>query len=113
MRDENKKGFKKKCRNSWNYSWHLKNNKDEKSPNYIKMLKRELINFPDFLYGYIMKNFMPNYKKYIKLIRNEYKEKLCGFDNELENYFGNTLNNILRKYLEQNRLYSTSYSREK
>ena len=77
------------------------------------MLKRELINFPDFLYGYIMKNFMPNYKKYIKLIRNEYKEKLCGFDNELENYFGNTLNNILRKYLEQNRLYSTSYSRKK
>ena len=43
MRDENKKGFKKKCGNSWNYSWHLKNNKDEKSPNYIKMLKRELI----------------------------------------------------------------------
>ena len=27
------------------------------------MLKRELINFPDFLYGYIMKNFMPYYKK--------------------------------------------------
>ena len=81
MRDENKKGFKKKCGNSWNYSWHLKNNKDEKSPNYIKMLKRELINFPDFLYGYIMKNFMPYYKKYIK-----WQCKIfCGIKQDLYN----------------------------
>ena len=61
------------------------------------MLKRELINFPDFLQEYIMKNFMPYYKKYIKFLKNEYKGKLDNTDNKLENYFGNTLNKYIKK----------------
>ena len=35
---------------------------------------------------------MLNYKKYIKFLKNEYKEKLDDVDNKLENFFGNTLN---------------------
>ena len=61
------------------------------------MLKRELINFPDFLQEYIMKNFMPYYKKYIKFLKKEYKGKLDSTDNKLENYFGNTLNKYIKK----------------
>ena len=35
----------------------------EKTQNYMKMLKREVINFPDFLQEQKMKNFMSYYKK--------------------------------------------------
>ena len=71
------------------------------------MLKRELINFQIFLQEYIMKNFMSYYKKYIKFITKEYNGKLDSTNNKLENYFGNTLNKHIKKYLELNKLYST------
>ena len=60
-----------------------------------------------------MKNFMPYYKKYIKFLTKEYKGKLDSTDNKLENYFCNTLNKYIKKNLELNKVYSTSYSREK
>ena len=40
------------------------------------MLKREIINFPDFLQEYINNNFMPIYKKYIKFLLKKYNGKL-------------------------------------
>ena len=61
------------------------------------MLKREIINFPEFLREYIIKNFMPRYKKYIKFLKKEYKQKLDNTDNKLENYFGTTLNKHIKK----------------
>ena len=39
--------------------------------------------------------------------------KLDSTDNKLENYFCNTLNKYIKKNLELNKVYSTSYSREK
>ena len=38
------------------------------------MLKREIINFSDFLQEYIMKNFMPNYKYHIKFLTKNINE---------------------------------------
>ena len=40
---------------------------------------------------------MPNYKKYIRFLKKEFKEKLDSTDNKLENYFGNTLNKHIKK----------------
>ena len=56
---------------------------------------------------------MLNYKKYIKFLKKEFKEKLDSTDNKLEKLFGNTLNNHINKYLEQNRDYLILYSKEK
>lgn len=68
-----------------------------KAKNYVEMIKRELINFPNFLRDYIQQNFIPNYKKYIKFLIKEFREKLDSIDNRLENYFGNTLDKHIKK----------------
>ena len=69
----------------------------QKAREYIEKLKNELIEFPDFLSEYIWKNFMSIYKKYIKFLKKEYKDKLDSTDNKLENYFGNTLSKHIKK----------------
>ena len=98
MRDEKKKEFKEEMGELIELFMAFKDQQTwKKAQNYIEMLKRELINFPDFLQEYIMKNFMPYYKKYIKFLTKEYKGKLDSTDNKLENYFGNTLNKYIKK----------------
>ena len=63
-----KKNLKKKRVNLQNYYMVFKEQQTwNKAKNYIEMIKRELINFPEFLQEYIMKNFMPNYKKIHKI----------------------------------------------
>lgn len=64
----------------------------QEARDYIEKTKKELVDYPDFLAEYIWKNFMPIYKKYIKFLEKDYKNKLEPTDNKLENYFGNTLN---------------------
>jgi len=68
-----------------------------KAKNYIEMIKWELINFPDCLREYIQQIFMSNYKKYIKFLIKEFREKLDSTDNRLENYFSNTLDKHIKK----------------
>ena len=98
MRDEKKKEFKEEMGELIELFMAFKDQQTwKKAQNYIEMLKRELINFPDFLQEYIMKNFMPYYKKYIKFLTKEYKGKLDSTDNKLENYFGNTLSKHIKK----------------
>ena len=98
MRDEKKKEFKEEMGEFIELFMAFKEQQTwNKAKNYIEMIKRELINFPDFLQEYIMKNFMPNYKKYIIFLKKEFKEKLDSTDNKLENYFGNTLNKHIKK----------------
>ena len=75
MRDEKKKEFKEEMGEYIELFMAFKDQQTwKKAQNYIEMLKRELINFLDFLQEYIMKNFMHYYKKYIKFLKNEYKE---------------------------------------
>ena len=98
MRDEKKKEFKEEMREFIELFMAFKDQKTwKKAQKYIEMLKRELINFPVFLQEYLMKNFVPYYKKYIKFLTKEYKGKLDNTDNKLENYFGNTLNKHIKK----------------
>ena len=98
MRDKKKKEFKEEMGEFIQLFMAFKEQQTwTKAQNYIKMLKRELINFPNFLQEYIMKNFMPNYKKYIKFLTKEFKQKLDCTNNKLENYFGNTLSKHVKK----------------
>ena len=98
MRDDYKKEYKKEIGEFIELFMAFRNQQTwDKARNYIEMLKRELVNFPEFLQEYIINNFMPIYKKYIKFLRKEYKGKLDGTDNKLENYFGNTLNKHVKK----------------
>ena len=55
------------------------------------MLKREIINFPEYIKEYIEDNFMPIYKKYILFLQKDHLGKLDSTNNKVENYFGNTL----------------------
>lgn len=98
MRDDYKKEFKEEMGEFIELFMAFRNQQTwNKARNYIEMLKRELVKFPEFLREYISNNFMPIYKKYIKFLRKEYKGKLDGTDNKLENYFGNTLNKHIKK----------------
>ena len=98
MRDEKKKEFKDEMGGFIELFMAFKDQQTwKKAQNYIEMLKREIINFPEFLREYIIKNFMPRYKKYIKFLKKEYKQKLDNTDNKLENYFGTTLNKHIKK----------------
>ena len=98
MRDKKKKEFREEMGEFIELFMAFKEQQTwKKAQNYIEMLKREIINFPEFLQKYIMKNFMPIYKKYIKFLKKEYKSKLDSTDNKLENYFGNTLNKHIKK----------------
>lgn len=63
----------------------------EKAINYIKLLKREIINFPIVLKEYLINNFFPNYQKYLNFLKKEHYGKLDRTNNQLENYNGNTL----------------------
>ena len=58
---------------------------------YIELIKQELNNFPPILKEYLTKNFLPEYKKYIVFLKDEFKGKLDRTNNKTENYIGNTL----------------------
>ena len=72
MRDEKKKEFKDEMGGFIELFMAFKDQQTwKKAQNYIEMLKSEIINFPEFLRKYIIKNFMPGYKKYIKFLKKE------------------------------------------
>ena len=58
---------------------------------YIELIKQELNNFPPILKEYLTKNFLPEYKKYIVFLKDEFKGKLDRTNNKTENYIENTL----------------------
>ena len=98
MRDEKKKEFKDEMGEFIEKFMKFSEQKTwQEARDYIEQLKKELHNFPDFLSEYLWKNFMPIYKKYIKFLKKEHKDKLEPTDNKLENYFGNTLSKHIKK----------------
>ena len=98
MRDDMKDAFKEEMGEYIELFMAFKEQQTwNKAKNYIEMLKREIINFPDFLQEYINNNFMPIYKKYIKFLLKKHNGKLDSTDNRLENYFGNTLDKHIKR----------------
>ena len=53
----------------------FKENSFEKANYYIKLIKANMINFPDFIREYIEENFFPNYKSYIYYLEKPYKDQ--------------------------------------
>ena len=86
MRDEKKKEFKDEMGGFIELFRAFKDQQTwKKAQNYIEMLKREIINFPEFLREYIIKNFMPRYKKYIKFkISQRNNTKTHNFDKRIK-----------------------------
>ena len=58
----------------------------KKAIRYIDLLKNELKGFPKPLAKYLNKNFFPQYRKFLKFLKNPFKEKLERTNNKLENY---------------------------
>ncbi len=69
----------------------FKENSFEKANSYIKLIKANMINFPDFIREYIEENFFPNYKSYIYYLEKPYKDKLDSTNNKTEGYFRATM----------------------
>ena len=51
------------------------------------MLKNEINNFYEVLKNYLIKDFFPEYKKFIWFIKSEFKGKLTIMGNNSEMYF--------------------------
>lgn len=63
----------------------------DKAISYIRLLKNEINNFPEVLKNYLIKDFFPEYKKYLWFLKPEFKGKLTRTDNDSEMYFHATL----------------------
>ena len=59
--------------------------------NYVNLLKNEINNFPEVLKNYLIKDFFPEYKKFLWFIKDEFKGKLTRTNNDSEMYFHATL----------------------
>lgn len=58
---------------------------------YINFLKGEMKNYSTHLANYLEKNFFPEYRKYLRFLEKDYKDKLDSTNNKLENFNGNTM----------------------
>ena len=58
---------------------------------YVYFLKEEIKNYPQHLAEYLKNNFFPEYRKYLRFLEEDYKEKLESTNNKLENFNGNTM----------------------
>ena len=63
----------------------------DKANSYIKLIKSNMITFPDFIIEYIEKTFLPNYKSYLYYLEKPYKNKLDDTNNKTEGYFRATM----------------------
>lgn len=58
---------------------------------YVNFLKEEIKYYPKHLAKYLKDNFFPEYRKYLRFLEEDYKEKLESTNNKLENFNGNTM----------------------
>lgn len=58
---------------------------------YINFLKNEMEYYPQHLAEYLNKNFFPEYRKFLRFLEEDYKDKLESTNNKLENFNGNTM----------------------
>ena len=63
----------------------------DKALSYINLLKNEINNFPEVLKGFLIKDFFPEYKKFLWFLKDEFKGKLTRTNNASEMYFHATL----------------------
>ena len=63
----------------------------DKAISYIDLLRNEINNFPEVLKNYLIKDFFPEYKKFLWFLEDEFKGKLTRTDNDSEMYFHATL----------------------
>ena len=57
---------------------------------YVNLLKNEINNFPEVLKNYLIKDFFPEYKKFLWFLKDEFKGKLTRTNNDSEMYFHST-----------------------
>ena len=80
---------------------------------YIELIKQELNNFPPVLKEYLTKNFLPEYKKYIVFLKDEFKGKLTRTNNYSEMYFHATLPKAEKKrYRTEKGIFNQIYNRK-
>ena len=63
----------------------------DKALSYINLLKNEINNFPEVLKDFLIKDFFPEYKKFLWFLKDEFKGKLTRTNNASEMYFHATL----------------------
>ena len=63
----------------------------KKAISYVILLKNEINNFSEVLKNYLIKDFFPEYKKFLWFLKDEFKGKLTRTDNNSEIYFHATL----------------------
>ena len=64
---------------------------------YVNFLKEEIKYYPQHLVEYLKDNFFPEYRKYLRFLEEDYKEKLECTNNKLENFNGNTMPKFEKK----------------
>ena len=74
---------------------------------YINFLKDEIEYYPQHLVEYLNKNFFPEYRKFLRFLEKDYKNKLESTNNKLENFNGNTMPKYeKRNYMTKRGLWS-------
>lgn len=58
---------------------------------YVNFLKEEIKYYSKHLAEYLKDNFFPEYRKYLKFLEEDYKDKLESTNNKLENFNGNRM----------------------
>ena len=81
--------------------------------NYVNLLKNEINNFPEVLKNYLIKDFFPEYKKFLWFLKDEFKGKLTRTDNSSEMYFHATLPKAEKKrYRTENGIFNQILNRK-
>ena len=84
-----------------------------KAISYVNLLKNEVNNFPEVLKNYLIKDFFPEYKKYLWFLKDEFKGKLTRTNNDSEMYFHATLPKAEKKrYRTENGVFNQIYNRK-
>ena len=92
MTEEELKPFKKEIRYALQLIYYIFKEKSfDKAESYIKLIKANMINFPEFIKQYLEENFLPYYKSYIYYLEKKYKGKLDDTNNKTEGYFRATM----------------------
>lgn len=86
------KPFKKEIQYALQLIYYIfKEESFDKAESYIKLIKANMKNFPEFIKQYLEENFLPYYKSYIYYLEKKYKGKLDDTNNKTEGYFRATM----------------------
>ena len=84
-----------------------------KAISYVNLLKNKVNNFPEVLKNYLIKDFFPEYKKYLWFLKDEFKGKLTRTNNDSEMYFHATLPKAEKKrYRTEDGVFNQIYNRK-